>query len=72
MREISQACEALIREGLAARVSGEAIRFNGEIDNNKLADVERSYAHDFQQRLLRRSAREREAGKKYHDFVITY
>ena len=72
MEKLSKACEVLVKEGLAETFSGEAIRFTGNVDQVKLAKVERSYATAFRKRLLDRTAKEREAEKKYRDFVVTY
>lgn len=72
MRSLSKACKVLVDQGLAQSISGEAIRFTGNIDQKKLMEVEHSYAAAFHKRWVARSAKEQEAEKKYHDFVITY
>lgn len=72
MDNIFEACEALVKSGLAERVSGKAILFTGDIDRNKLEEVEHSYGEAFRRRWLEDDAKEREAEKKFHDFVITY
>ena len=72
MKKLSKACEVLVKEGLAETVSGEAIRFSGSVDRVKLAKVEHSYANAFRKRWLDRTAKEREAEKKFHDFIVTY
>ena len=43
-----------------------------DIDRNKLAKLEKSYAEAFQGRLRERQIKERAAEIKYRDFVITY
>ena len=44
MKKLSKACKDLVEEGFAENISGEAIRFTGDVDRNKLVEVERSYA----------------------------
>lgn len=72
MKRLSKACEALVEQGLAKTVSGGAIRFTGNIDQAKLAKIEKSYANAFHKRWLNRTAKEREAEKRFHDFIVTY
>lgn len=72
MKKLSKVCKVLVQEGFAENISGEAIRFTGKFDPNKLVEVEHSYATAFHKRWVARTAKEREAEKKYHDFVVTY
>ncbi len=65
-------CKALLDEGKAERVSGEAIHFRGEVNPEKLAKVRSSYADAFYKRWQKRTAKEREAQDNFHDFRITY
>lgn len=72
MKNLSKVCKVLVKEGSAKNISGEAIRFSGSVNRTKLVEVEHSYATAFHKRWLERTAKEREAEKKYHDFVVTY
>jgi hypothetical protein len=72
VKKLSKACKVLVEEGFAEHISGEAIRFTGNVDHNKLVEVEHSYATAIHKRWVDRTAKEREAEKKYHDFVVTY
>ena len=72
MENMAKACQALVKKGKAERVLGETIYFKGKVNRTKLAEVERSYDEAFRKRWLEDDAKEREAQKKFHDFVITY
>jgi hypothetical protein len=72
VKKLSRACVVLVKEGFAEAFPGEAIRFTGSVDRVKLTEVERSYANAFHKRWVDRTAKERGAEKKFHDFVVTY
>ena len=72
MKKLSKVCKVLVEEGFAENISGGALRFTGSVDRTKLVEVEHSYATAFHKRWRDRTAKEREAEKKYHDFVVTY
>ena len=72
MRKFDKICEHLMKEGLAESAYGKSIRITNSIDAHKMSDVERSYANAFKKRWTSRKAREREAERKYQDFVVTY
>jgi len=72
VKNLSGDCEDLVKKGLAKSFTGEVIQFTGSVDQSKMAKFEHSYAVAFHKRWVDRTAKEREAEKKYHDFVITY
>lgn len=71
MKDLSSACQKMVKRGLAERVGvGEAIRFIGPFSQSRWTEANREYGEQFDKRLEQHKAREREAERKLHDFVI--
>lgn len=65
MSDLLQACKSLEAQGLMNQVGENSFKFTGDVDEEKLAELEENYAKDFDVLYRARRAKEIEADRKW-------